>query len=79
MPFNLSIGEMFVLFVVALLMFGGRLPEVARKVGRSIGEFKRGLSDETSKLERSIQPEEKPPPDWTPPPDGDDCEGLSGP
>ncbi len=31
--------------VVALLVFGRRLPDVARSVGKSIVEFKRGLRD----------------------------------
>ena len=38
MPFNLGIGEILVVLVVALLVFGGRLPEVGRSLGRSIVE-----------------------------------------
>lgn len=44
MPFNLGIGEVLVVLVVALLVFGGKLPEVGRALGRSLVEFKRGLS-----------------------------------
>lgn len=33
--------EMFVILVVALLIFGGRLPEVARNFGKTVGEFRR--------------------------------------
>ncbi|MGH7162708.1 MAG: Sec-independent protein translocase subunit TatA/TatB [Planctomycetota bacterium] len=54
MPFNLSAGELLVVFVVALLLFGGRLPEVARALGRTLTEFKRGLSEETRRIERDI-------------------------
>lgn len=34
-------GEFVVIVVVALMLYGGRLPEVARNVGRTVGELKR--------------------------------------
>ena len=37
--------EWVAILVVALLIFGKRLPEVARSVGKSIVEFKRGIRD----------------------------------
>lgn len=37
-------GEMIIIGVIALLLFGKRLPEVARNVGKSLGEFKRSIS-----------------------------------
>ncbi len=39
--------------VVALLLFGNRLPEVARSLGRSFKEFKRGLHDVTDEMDRN--------------------------
>ncbi len=36
--------EMMVLMIVALLLFGGDLPKVARSWGKSIAEFKKGMS-----------------------------------
>ncbi len=40
--------EISVVLLVGLLLFGGRLPGVARSIGQSLIEFKRGLrsSDE---------------------------------
>lgn len=40
---NLQPGEMLVVLVVAVLLFGKRLPEVGRSLGKGIIEFKKGL------------------------------------
>jgi sec-independent protein translocase protein TatA len=43
--------ELLILLVIVILIFGARkLPELARGVGRSIGEFKKGR-EESEKLE----------------------------
>jgi sec-independent protein translocase protein TatA len=36
--------ELIVLGLLALLLFGKRLPEVARNLGKGIVEFKRGIN-----------------------------------
>ncbi len=38
--------EIFVILLVALLVFGRRLPEVARSLGQGMVEFRKGLRDE---------------------------------
>jgi sec-independent protein translocase protein TatA len=43
--FNVGTMELMIILLVALLMFGGRLPEVARSLGKSVNQFKRGLKD----------------------------------
>jgi len=47
----LSPTHMLVILVVALLLFGNRLPEVARSFGRAINEFKRGLREVETEIE----------------------------
>lgn len=52
---NLGMWNVLIILIVALLLFGNRLPEVARSFGRSINEFKRGMRE----IEDDIDDDEK--------------------
>jgi sec-independent protein translocase protein TatA len=41
----LSPTDLLIVGVVALLLFGNRLPSVARSLGRSLVEFKKGMNE----------------------------------
>lgn len=43
--------EWIVILIVGLLLFGRRLPEIARSIGKSIVEFKRGIKDVREDIE----------------------------
>lgn len=51
--FGLGFSEILVILVVALLVFGPkRLPEIARTLGKSMGELRRALDEVRSEVSR---------------------------
>lgn len=57
---NLGAGEIVVLLVIALLVFGAhRLPEAGKAVGKGLREFQRALRDTKDEIERV---DDRPPP-----------------
>ena len=48
--------EWVVIGLVALLLFGKRLPVIARSLGQSLTEFKAGLSGTMEAAEKSVAP-----------------------
>jgi sec-independent protein translocase protein TatA len=60
---NLGTPELLVILLVALVLFGRKLPEVARNMGRSLTQFKRGVQEASDEAAKELQlTEEQPPP-----------------
>ncbi len=65
---NLGLPELIIIFVIILLLFGGRkLPEVGQNLGKAIRSFKDGISgagaaanDVEKELEKDAKPEPGP-------------------
>jgi sec-independent protein translocase protein TatA len=51
--------EIIVILLVGLLIFGRRLPEVGRSLGKSIVEFKKGIRDVESDMDISTRPSQR--------------------
>jgi sec-independent protein translocase protein TatA len=55
---SLGPWEIILILLVALLLFGRRLPEVARSLGRSLIEFKKGMRETKDEIEKTIDSDE---------------------
>jgi TatA/E family protein of Tat protein translocase len=53
--FGIGITELLIVLGIALLIFGTRLPSIARSMGKSITEFKRGMHDDDATADRLEQ------------------------
>jgi sec-independent protein translocase protein TatA len=55
---NLGFMEIMLILIAVLLLFGAkRLPEIGRSFGKSINEFKRGLTDVNKSIREESPPE----------------------
>ena len=54
--FRFGIWELLIILFIVLLLFGaGRLPEIARAMGRSIKEFKKGTREIRDEIESTLK------------------------
>ena len=52
--FGLGPMELLIFGTIAVLLFGKRLPEVGRSLGKSIVEFKKGMNDLKSEVDGAM-------------------------
>lgn len=59
--FNLGWGELMVVFIIVLLVFGAKgIPEIARNLGKSLNAFKRGVRESEEELKKIARDDEPP-------------------
>lgn len=58
---DIGSGELFLIFLLALLVYGGRLPEVVLAVGRTVGRIKRTIQDTTDMIRVEVDLEQESP------------------
>ena len=52
--FNLNMPELLVIGLVGILLFGRRLPEMGKSLGKTIVEFKKGLNSTGDELNKAV-------------------------
>lgn len=53
--FDIGIQELVIIFAVALIVFGpGKMPELARMLGKAVGHARRALSDMKTEMDREM-------------------------
>ncbi len=58
---NLGSTELMVIAFVSLLIFGNRLPSVMRSLGKSVTEFKKGVSGIEDDIDAAVTADTKKP------------------
>ncbi|MCK4385777.1 MAG: twin-arginine translocase TatA/TatE family subunit [candidate division Zixibacteria bacterium] len=56
--------EILLILLIILLLFGAKkIPEIARGLGKSMSEFKKGLKDVDEEIKKEEGPEKREPPE----------------
>ena len=55
--FGIGTVQLLILGIVAVILFGSRLPSVARSLGQSLVEFKKGMRDLENDVKSSVYSE----------------------
>jgi sec-independent protein translocase protein TatA len=56
---NLGMTELMIIAFISLLIFGNRLPSVMRSLGKSVTEFKKGISGIEEDLDQAGNADKK--------------------
>ena len=60
---GIGIWEILLILIVALIVLGpGRLPEIARTIGKTVRAIKKASADLTTTVTRELETQNKPPP-----------------
>lgn len=58
--FNLGTGEIIIIAIVILLLFGGKkIPELMKGLGKGVRSFKQGMNEIQDEINRPIEEEPK--------------------
>jgi len=57
--FGVGDVELFFLALVALLLFGNKLPSIMRSAGKSVAQLKRGMDEMREQVRKSVEEADK--------------------
>lgn len=57
---NLGAGEIIIIALIVLLLFGGKkIPELMKGIGKGVKSFKEGLNEVETEIKKDINTDEK--------------------